>query len=164
MEREAARAEGTQQRGELSNPIEFPSADEVLSETDIEKLRGWLIDCGKLAVSQRFCTDVIQVRLIDVEGPEDDNDNENSPDENNLKGGDETIGKEQDEGDGPPMKKQKVSLTVTFPDPIGALVFEDEIPEGAIRLRLKNAQGDGNCLYYCFAFQFPEGQLCLTCM
>uniref|UniRef100_A0A0G4FNK6 OTU domain-containing protein n=1 Tax=Chromera velia CCMP2878 TaxID=1169474 RepID=A0A0G4FNK6_9ALVE len=26
-----------------------------------------------------------------------------------------------------------------------------------IRLRLKNAQGDGNCLYYCFAFQFPEG-------
>uniref|UniRef100_A0A0G4GF89 Uncharacterized protein n=1 Tax=Chromera velia CCMP2878 TaxID=1169474 RepID=A0A0G4GF89_9ALVE len=107
MERETARAEGTQQRGEPGNSIEFPSADEILLETDIEKLRGWLIDCGKLTVSQRFCTDTIQVRLIDVEGPEGDNDNENSPDEDNLKGGDGTVGKEQEEGDGPPMKKQK---------------------------------------------------------
>uniref|UniRef100_A0A0G4FMX7 Uncharacterized protein n=1 Tax=Chromera velia CCMP2878 TaxID=1169474 RepID=A0A0G4FMX7_9ALVE len=79
MEREAARAEGTQQRGEPGNPIEFPSADEIFSETNIEKLRGWLINCGKLAVSQRFCTDAIQVRLIDVEGLEGNNDDENSP-------------------------------------------------------------------------------------
>uniref|UniRef100_A0A0G4H1F9 Uncharacterized protein n=1 Tax=Chromera velia CCMP2878 TaxID=1169474 RepID=A0A0G4H1F9_9ALVE len=113
MEREAARAEGIQQRGEPGNPIEFPSADEILLETDIEKLREWLINCEKLAVSQCFCIDAIQVRLIDVEGPGGDNDDKNSPDEDNLKGGDGTIGKEQEEGDGPPTKKQKVNMQWT---------------------------------------------------
>uniref|UniRef100_A0A0G4G5Y3 Uncharacterized protein n=1 Tax=Chromera velia CCMP2878 TaxID=1169474 RepID=A0A0G4G5Y3_9ALVE len=49
------------------------------------------------------------VRLIDVEGPEGDNNDENSPDEDNLKGGDRTVGKEQEEGDGLPTKKQKVA-------------------------------------------------------
>eukprot|EP00820_Chromera_velia_P028838 Cvel_11923.t1-p1 / transcript=Cvel_11923.t1 / gene=Cvel_11923 / organism=Chromera_velia_CCMP2878 / gene_product=hypothetical protein / transcript_product=hypothetical protein / location=Cvel_scaffold763:68099-68407(+) / protein_length=103 / sequence_SO=supercontig / SO=protein_coding / is_pseudo=false len=45
--------------------------------------------------------------LIDIEGSEGDNDDENSSDEDNLKGGDRTVGKEQEEGDGPSTKKQK---------------------------------------------------------
>uniref|UniRef100_A0A0G4HS67 Uncharacterized protein n=1 Tax=Chromera velia CCMP2878 TaxID=1169474 RepID=A0A0G4HS67_9ALVE len=55
-----------------------------------------------------------EVHLIDVKGPEGNNDDENSPDEDNLKGGDGTIGKEQEEGDGPPTKKQKVSSPGCF--------------------------------------------------